>query len=168
MGKQLQKIYENKTFLFPWGMNHLTFTQFIDGSKAALCPENNRYYWLYFDPYDTEMTNPVKILEMTEGEADELEYQDILSDLADANQKGMYPEVTDTVRQILTERNVRRKTIFTLNMLDERRIRQEPGIVYLISRQVLKSLNKESLNNELDLNTAIGAAIREFQHETKN
>lgn len=42
MGKQLQKIYENKTFLFPWGMNHLTFTQFIDGSKAALCPETFR------------------------------------------------------------------------------------------------------------------------------
>ncbi|MCI8993078.1 MAG: hypothetical protein HFG80_10245 [Eubacterium sp.] len=163
MDDKLQKDFENRKYVFPWGNGHLTFTQFIDGSKAALCPEDGRYYWLYFEKTDTGLEFPAAILEMSEGEKEELEFHDILSDLADANQRGMYPEVADGIRRILTERNIRREVIFTLNTLDNGWIRREPGIIYLISRQVLEFLNREPSGNESDLHTAIGAAVRQFR-----
>lgn len=157
MCRVLTKIYNNKEYEFPWGFVHNTFVQFIDGSKAALDTDNHKYYWIYFSSGDVEYTKPIKMLEMTQGELDELDYVDIIKDLSDANQRGMYPEVSQKIRVILQERSVRREVIYILNSLNEHLIKEHPGIVYYVSRKAL-----ESMKNNIGQQIAISLAIHSF------
>lgn len=157
MNTAITREYQGKTYVFEWGTKAGTFVQLIDGSKAVWCPKEDRYYWMYFDLEDTEYEVPIKVLEMSENEQEELELQDILEDISDANQRGMYPEVSPYVREILVGRSARREVIFALNRLDESLMKNYAGIVYQASRQVLSLLN-----DGVELRVAVGMAVGEW------
>lgn len=165
MSAEITRVYQDKTYIFEWGTKHCTLAQFVDGSKAARCPQEDVCYWIYFDANDTELTTPIKIMEMSENEQDELDFQDILADLADANNRGMYPEVTPPVRDVLVGRSARRDVVFALNTLDENLIKKYTGIVYMASRQVLKLL-EEGVEQRIAVGRAVGDWIQKYEGGT--
>lgn len=139
-------------YIFPWGKGPCSIVQIIDGSRAAYCTETERGYWLYCK--DGNLSDLVDVIEMSDNEQDEVEYLDILSDLAQANQRGMYPEVSDEIRQILIGRQVRREMAFILNTQYKDWIKENKGIIYLLSRKAINFIS-----DKIDVNTAVGMAV---------
>lgn len=156
----LKTIFNEKKFEFPWGIEPNTFVQFIDGSKAAYCLDNKKYYWIYLNNKNcnpSPKTNPIiKVLEMSENERNELEYIDIIDDLYQANSRGMYPEITLEVERILVGKSIRREIVFKLNMIDDNLIQADKGIIYRISRKALAYIK-----DDIEMSDAVGYAIQD-------
>lgn len=156
MSEVFRKRYFQKEYEFPYGESAVTFVQLIDGSKIARDCEEGKYCWIYYKKDDSTDCS-IEILDMTEEEWNEIDYADVLQDIAEANQCGMYPEVSGEIRAILHHRSIRRDVVFLLNQLDETLIKKNAGIVYLISRDAITRWRQGE-----EQQIAICEAINEF------